>query len=62
MRSVSADKEPRKSDTTRDLSVEKNNLVVNIVSKELRFLRVSLGSCLELIILATQTIDQFDIK
>ncbi|KAL5254918.1 hypothetical protein ACHWQZ_G014385 [Mnemiopsis leidyi] len=62
MRSVSADKEPRKSGVTRDMKVCGGVLHVSVSSSELRVLRVSLGSVLELLKLSCDTMDMFDEK
>nr|CAH0113180.1 unnamed protein product [Daphnia galeata] len=57
--SLRVDKEPKRSSTTKTLSLEGNNLKVCFKSGDTRQLRTAVNSFLELLILVSKAIDEF---
>ncbi|XP_046655589.1 uncharacterized protein LOC124349118 isoform X2 [Daphnia pulicaria] len=57
--SLRVDKEPKRSSTTKTLSLEGNSLKVSFKSGDTRQLRTAVNSFLDLLILVSRAIDEF---
>ncbi|KAJ8046835.1 EKC/KEOPS complex subunit LAGE3 [Holothuria leucospilota] len=57
--SLRVDKEPRKSQITKELNLDGNVLLVNFTATEARFLRVAVGSFFDLLNLVVKTMEEF---
>ncbi|CAG2058013.1 unnamed protein product, partial [Timema podura] len=56
---LKVDAEPKRSQASKDMKVKDNTLLVNFSAPEVRQLRVAINSFLDLLILTTETMEQF---
>lgn len=59
--SLRVDPEPRRSGLEKELSVKDNSLVASFRSRDARSLRVGVNSFFDLLRLAIQTVEEFDV-